>query len=158
MRRVLGAAVWACVLILGCSSAPPRTPAGVEQQSPPLKAANDTQKRWLEIYNSVAGRPYQSGGTSRKGFDCSGLVQYAYRNFDGRALPRTTRDLFRLGESVDRMRPGDLVFYGAKNKPTHVGIYFWNHWFLHAAREGVILSSTHERYYAERFLGARRLP
>lgn len=156
---VRSCAVWALALLLSCSAAPPRTPPGAGSEAAPrLKAGNESQRRWLDIYSTVQGRPYRAGGTDKKGFDCSGLVQYAYRHFDGRTLPRTTRDLYRAGSPVKRMQSGDLVFYGTRKRPTHVGIYLWNDWFLHAGSEGVTLSSTREHYYAARFLGARRLP
>lgn len=157
-RRVVLA--WAAAGLLACSSAQPKSPAGAEAGSARiLHADTDLKRRWLHIYEEVQGRPYRKGGVDRKGFDCSGLVRYAYRSYDGRTVPRTTRDLYRVAQPVDQLRTGDLVFYGQPDQsPTHVGIYLWESWFLHAAREGVTLSSTRERYYKHRFLGARRLP
>ena len=114
------------------------------------------------MYEGVLGLPYRAGGVNPKGFDCSGLVQFAYRRFDGRRLPRTAQDQYRAGRSVkrDRMSTGDLLFYRTEGKhPSHVGIYLWDGWFLHATpREGVTLTPVNDRYYAERYLGARRLP
>jgi hypothetical protein len=159
MKRAFRWCLLAISLTLGaCSSAPPRQPAGVEgARSPRLEADSDLQRRWLEIYRQVCGRPYRPGGRDRQGFDCSGLVQYAYELYDGRSLPRTTGALYGAGRPVERARTGDLLFYGKSSRPSHVGIYLWDSWFLHAARDGVILSSTRERYYADRFLGVRRL-
>jgi len=150
----------AAAALLACSTAPPKSRAGtVGSASPRLQADNDVERRWLGICEEVQGRPYRKGGVDRNGFDCSGLVQYAYRRYDGRALPRTTRDLYRAGKPVDKVKTGDLLFYGTpEGRPTHVGIYFWANWFLHAGNDGVTLSSTRERYYADRYLGARRLP
>jgi cell wall-associated NlpC family hydrolase len=125
-------------------------------------ASSDLEKRWQSVYEEVLGLPYRAGGVDRKGFDCSGLVQFAYRRFDGRRLPRTAQDQYRTGRSVkrDKTSTGDLLFYRTEGKhPSHVGIYLWDGWFLHATpREGVTLTPVNDRYYAERYLGARRLP
>jgi cell wall-associated NlpC family hydrolase len=122
---------------------------------------SDVQKRWQSVYEDVIGLPYRLGGKARKGFDCSGLVQYVYEKYDGRRLPRTTGDLFHCGVAVKQgsLSAGDLVFYRTRGKgPSHVGIYLWSGWFLHAANgEGVTLTRLDDPYYEARFLGARRL-
>lgn len=160
MKKLLPVALAVLVVLSACSTAPPKAPAlALDRPASRLRADTDLERRWLSICQEVEDRPYRSGGTDRKGFDCSGLVRYAYHRYDGRTLPRTTRDLYRTGRPVEKLKTGDLLFYGAPNhRPTHVGIYLWESWFLHAAQDGVRLSSVSEQYYRERFLGARRLP
>lgn len=162
-RWLIAMATFACTL--GCSLAPPRQHTAPTSGAPGVYTRTpgpdtDLEKRWHAVYQDLVGRPYRVGGRSPDGFDCSGLVQYAYRQFDGRELPRTTEDLFRTGEQVksDRLNTGDLVFYETSGRaPGHVGIYLWSGWFLHAGREGVTLTRLDHPYYESRFLGARRL-
>jgi len=126
-----------------------------------IKPGSELERRWHSVYQELLGVPYRFGGSSTAGFDCSGLVQYAYRQFDGRKLPRTTEDLYRYGEKVGKggLASGDLVFYETSGRsPGHVGIYLWDGWFLHSAYgEGVTLTKLDDPYYERRFLGARRL-
>jgi cell wall-associated NlpC family hydrolase len=166
----------ACLLPLGCCmltacSGPPRFVAhgardSAAEAAPPSRSgaaitSTSETKRWAKVYKDLLGVRYAYGGSSRKGFDCSGLVQYAYQGFDGRHLPRTVRALFDLGRSVSdkNLMAGDLVFYNTGGgRPSHVGIYLNNRQFLHASTsEGVELSSMDESYYATRYAGARRL-
>ena len=153
--------------VLGCSLAPPRSnPAHTSGAPAPdrtrmTKPGTDLQRRWQAVYQELLGVPYRFGGRTRDGFDCSGLVQYAYRRFDGRTLPRTTEDLYRFGDQVGALglACGDLVFYQTSGRtPGHVGIYLWDGWFLHSAYgDGVTLTRLDDPYYERRFLGARRL-
>lgn len=157
-----------CALLAsGCSSALPKRTPGSTQDAPNvnvkvrLKPTSEVQRHWQSVYEELFGSPYRLGGRAPSGFDCSGLVQYAYREFDGRRLPRTTADLFRCGRPVQGkpLSTGDLLFYRTDGTgPSHVGIYLWAGWFLHASNgEGVTFSRLDEPYYAGRFLGARRL-
>ena len=107
--------------------------------------------------------PYLYGGSEAAGMDCSGLVCKVFFDTVGTALPRRVESLFQSGEKVGSgLRPGDLVFFNTTGQgPSHVGIYIGNQRFIHSASEGpatgVIISSLSEKYYGERWLGARRV-
>ena len=106
------------------------------------------------------GYPYVYGGTSPSGFDCSGFVQYIYRQF-GYSINRTATAQLANGYyvSYDSLMPGDLVFFGSGSSASHVGMYIGGGEFVHAAnsRSGVKISSLSESWYAARYIGARRI-
>jgi len=112
---------------------------------------------------SMLGVPYAPGGDSpASGFDCSGLVAYAYFRASQHALPRTTRYLSRVGIGIDsrELRPGDLVFFNTQgHRNSHVGIYLGDQRFIHAPSSGgtVRIDSMRGRYWLRRFDGARRV-
>ncbi len=105
------------------------------------------------------GTPYRYGGNTPAGFDCSGLVQYAYGRA-GRATPRTTHDLYQVTSSVSRqsLEAGDLVFFEIDGKMSHVGIYLDNSRFVHAPRSGrtVSVESLNSEFYRRAFIRGGR--
>jgi hypothetical protein len=108
------------------------------------------------------GTAYQWGGSNpRTGFDCSGLVQWAYAK-QGIQTGRTTYDQIDAsnGTKVDRqdLAPGDLVFFQSGGDVHHVGISMGGDRFLHAPHTGDVVkeSSLDEPYYAQQFAGGRR--
>lgn len=109
------------------------------------------------------GAPYRYGGDDPgRGFDCSGLVRYVFRDALGVELPRRTEEIGRGGLAIerDRLQPGDLVFFNTLGRAfSHVGIYIGDGRFVHApARRGrVRVDALDEVYWAMRFDGARRL-
>ena len=126
------------------------------KEIPPAAGARDkivaTAKKYL-------GVPYVWGGTSPRGFDCSGLVQTVFGE-NGVPLPRGSGDQYRKGRKVSpkNMRTGDLVFFHTYTSgPSHVGIYVGDGKFLHAesSPRGVTVTPLSENYWDERFLGAR---
>lgn len=107
------------------------------------------------------GRPYRYGGSTPEGFDCSGLVRYAYRAA-GVDVPRTTTEQFRAARSVrwNKLAPGDLLFFRIDSREvTHVAIYAGNQRFVHAPQSGksVETRALDDAWYADRLVGAGRL-
>ena len=114
----------------------------------------------------VMGMPYRWGDEGEEGFDCSGLIQYAFGRH-GIVLPRRSTDQARQGTEVPRslegLRPGDvLTFANRGTRITHVGLYVGNGRFIHSARGGVQLSvlspdDVSGRWWFRRWIGARRI-
>jgi len=111
----------------------------------------------------MIGVNYRYGGTNpSSGLDCSGLVQYVFQQVTGVALPRTARELSRIGSKVAvlDLAPGDLVFFNTRRFAfSHVGIYLGDNQFIHAPSTGrrVEVTTIEGKYWQKRFDGARRL-
>jgi cell wall-associated NlpC family hydrolase len=102
------------------------------------------------------GAPYVWAGSSPSGFDCSGLVMYAFGQV-GVAIPHNAAQQFRLGVPVDRDRliPGDIVFF---NQLRHNGIYLGDGRFVHSTKPGgVKIARLDDGWFRTRWVGARRL-
>lgn len=111
---------------------------------------------------SAIGTPYVPGGRNPGGFDCSGLVQWAYQSV-GVKLPRTAREQSQVGKritGIENMRAGDIVAFRHPRRGYHTGIYVGDGKFVHSPRRRtrVRINSLSDPYYNETFLGARRLP
>ncbi|MEM8982720.1 MAG: C40 family peptidase [Pseudomonadota bacterium] len=132
-------------------------PAPRAETPPAVVMAQD-----LAVSTALAqiGRPYRYGGNDPvTGFDCSGLVWFAYRAA-GVATPRTTAELWRQLDPVRRenLQPGDLLFFNINGKPQHVGLYVGEQRFVHAPSSGktVTLARLDSPYYRSVWLrGAR---
>src|SRR5471032_885350 len=112
---------------------------------------------------NVLGTPYRWGGSSpSKGFDCSGLVKYAFNDatFD---MPRTSNAMASgHGQKVERkdLKPGDLIFFNIKSrKVNHVAIYLGNDRFIHAPRRGksVTIDTLKKPYWESHYVVAKRV-
>ena len=115
----------------------------------------------VNMARQYLGTPYLWGGADpRKGFDCSGFVQYLYAQA-GVAVGRTTYAQVKQGQAVKDVQdlmPGDAVFFQSGGDVHHVGIYIGGGQFIHAPHTGdvVKISSLSEPYYASQFAGGRR--
>jgi cell wall-associated NlpC family hydrolase len=108
------------------------------------------------------GVPYRYGGSDPAGFDCSGFVQYVFEKV-GTALPREVRDQFRAGLVINRadVAAGDLVFFETVSPgASHVGLAIGGGEFVHApSSRGVVrIERLTSSYWAQRYVGARRIP
>ncbi|EPY2307741.1 SH3 domain-containing protein [Clostridium sporogenes] len=116
-------------------------------QSNVSEKAPTTHGDVISYARQYLGTPYVWGGTSPNGFDCSGFVQYVYRNAAGISLPRDTYGQIGAGSRVsqDQLQPGDLVFPDAD----HVGIYIGGGQMIHSPKSGdVVKISSVWSFYA----------
>lgn len=110
---------------------------------------------------SLLGVRYRWGGTTPKGFDCSGFIRYVFQK-NGIELKRTSQDQLSDGIVVAKedMQVGDLVYFTGTHSGamvTHVGMYIGDNQMIHADNHGVSIDSLDSRYYSARFLCARRI-
>ena len=121
---------------------------------------NKDVTRLLNIAMRFGGVPYVWGGETPAGFDCSGFVQYVFRQI-GINLPRTADVQYELGRKVlqSELQPGDLVFFETYEPgASHNGIYVGDGNFIGAnSGTGVAVASLASPYWRTRYLGARRL-
>ena len=146
----------------GGESSPPVPP--VAGQAGPASLADSI----VATAAAAMGRPYEFGGTGAGGggFDCSGLIQYAYKQH-GIVLARRSVDQAKEGKKVDRkldrLRPADLLTFTNRGGPvTHVGLYIGGGRFIHSATRGVQISilsaeDPYGRWWYKRWVGVRRI-
>lgn len=126
------------------------------------KPKNLDEHRLVQQIQSYIGVPYRWGGTNIRGMDCSGFVTTVYRNAWDLRLPRSSKQLYRVGLPItpEKLKLGDLVFFTKMEAKgvSHVGIYVGENKFAHTSTsQGVVLSGIDEKYYKERYIGARRI-
>lgn len=160
------------LMLAACSSAPHRSEptykdshsslADLPARGPSANGgtANDVLFRAI----ALVGTPYRWGGnTPDGGFDCSGLVDYIYRNAAGLMLPHSSREMSQLnGQRVRQMTDlvsGDLVFFAGNDGISHVGVYVGKGRFVHAPNSGgtVRLDDIDGPYWRDHFAFGKRL-
>ena len=150
------------------ASPPPATPpatGAVPAPAPVLEAAPASARLADEVVRialDAVGTPYVWGGDGEDGFDCSGLIQFAYGEL-GIRLPRVSSDQLRAGSPVPAdfplLEPGDVL--GFADDPSgaadHVGLYVGDGRFLHSSSTGVRISTLLDLYWRQRLVAARRI-
>jgi murein DD-endopeptidase len=137
------------LLLAGCASEP-------SMESGSRNAAYEAST----IAASMVGKPYRYGGSSPRGFDCSGLVYYSYRHA-GVSVPRSTETQRARSHRVSRshLSRGDLLFFNQEGKfSSHVGIYLGGERFVHAPSRGkrVRIDRLDEPFWQRHLVDARR--
>ena len=122
----------------------------------------DNHALYVESSNWL-GVPYRSGGTTKRGVDCSGLTSNIYKKVYRKDLERNSEDQRKKDcrkVKKRKLREGDLVFFHngrKKKKATHVGIYLKDRKFIHASTsQGVIVSTLEEDYWKKHWLSGGR--
>ena len=161
------------ITLAGCAGTPqPDEPRQPTRQEPVRSSNNNidrhasptrvprTGEKAASIALQQVGVPYRYGGANPTGFDCSGLVQYAYGRA-GEQVPRTTGQLWNSAETVEnaQLLSGDLLFFRIDGKMQHVGIYIGGGEFVHAPSSGkkVTTARLDSPYYRKALLRAGRL-
>lgn len=132
------------------------TPAPKQTTSTPAPAANGGSV--VSVAHSLSGIPYNYGGTTTAGFDCSGYTSYVFSQ-TGRSLPRTAAGQYGATSRVSRSQaqPGDLVFFNIGGGINHVGIYLGGGSFIGSQTStGVAVASIDSGFWANKVVGFGR--
>jgi len=153
VRRAMSVATFAVFV-----AASPMSASEVANDPSAPSAAGQTV---ADVAAQQVGAPYRWGGTSPAGFDCTGFVQWTFRQI-GLALPRTEAGQLGSGPQVsaEELQPGDLLVFANTYRRglSHTGIYLGEGRFVHAVdeRHGVTVSNLWDAYWSPRFVGASR--
>ena len=133
-----------------------------EEQEEETTTETVTGNQVVEYAKKYLGYKYVAGGSSQKGFDCSGFTTYVFKHF-GISLNRASKGQIKNGVAVEKskLQAGDLVIFNNESNSAigHVGIYIGSGKFIHAAnkKEGVTITELSMSYYSKRYVGARRV-
>ena len=160
----LGCLILMSVVAVGCVCEDGLRPEPFPRPSTPPAAVSSSvsvSDALVITATGLAGIPYQQGGDTPNGFACSGFTRFVFAQH-GVSLPRLTWEQYREGRPVAAgdVRPGDLVFFTTiAPGASHVGVAVTRDEFVHAPSEhGVVrIERLSERYWASRYLGARRV-
>lgn len=147
------------ISLLACAG-PQTVSRSVEKPVPVVVPPSTAAPTVIGTARQMLGAPYRYGGTSPGGFDCSGLVNYAYRSA-GIRIPRTSSEQFQQSNrvSLQDLQPGDLLFFRlSPPKISHVAIYDRDGRFIHAPSSGkrVSYASLDNPYWRKHLVGAGR--
>jgi cell wall-associated NlpC family hydrolase len=167
MIRVFLFSILLTFTINGCSTK--KTKITLHSYTKPLK--NKTPPYLLHKKNTITlalyeeylkwhGVAYKFGGNSKRGIDCSALVETLYADAFGIRIPRTTAKQIKRGVFIakNRLREGDIIFFKTGWKSMHSGIYLERGNFIHTStKHGVTISNINNPYWKSKYLESRRL-
>ncbi|MDR2793929.1 MAG: C40 family peptidase [Treponema sp.] len=128
---------------------------------------NSMRKTLVEFAVRYLGRPYRSGGSTEKGFDCSGFVWFVYHNALNMDVPRSSRGVWSSGAKTIPLKdalPGDIAVFSARKGGSgsinHVALLIDNNLMIHAVSDGpqrgIIISPVTDTYFAPRLVEVKR--
>ncbi len=157
----------AIFLLSGCSSKKVSKPSYKAKKTTKQNSYSKKKQSgsWInraltKEYAKWDGVPYKYGGTSRKGVDCSSLMQILYKDAFGLKIPRTTKSQAKIGYQIKKKssREGDLVFFKTGWNTRHSGVLIEKGKFIHSSTKyGVIISSLNNPYWKSKYWQTRRV-
>ena len=120
----------------------------------------------LERGKSLIGTRYQFGGMSENGFDCTGFINFLFREEAGMTLPRSSREMINVKAPVvarNKLKPGDVLFFGTtgrRGRVSHAGIYLGDDQFIHSSSRrsgGVRVDNLGDTYWSKTYIEAKRM-
>lgn len=144
-------------LLPGCGS---KVLTGLVMKDSAMESGSAAQV--VRTAESQLGKPYRYGGSTPRGFDCSGLIWWAYKE-NGVTVPRVTTDQARAGFGVRRnaVRPGDILVFNTRQGATglHTALYAGGGRFVHSPSRGsrVRHDNISDAYWSKRLIGIRRV-
>ena len=154
--RVVSLVLAAMTLVAACGHEPVRR---VDNGHVAVSPSRDAGEMAAAVALQQLGVPYRYGGASTRGFDCSGLTQFAYARAGAR-IPRTTREQWRRLAPVAKngLEVGDVLFFRIDGDISHVGLYLGGNRFVHAPASGrtVSIEDLDAPFYAQAFVRGGR--
>ncbi len=146
-------------LLAGCGSPKVEMPEETYEDRS-LRNSSFVKRELYDQYEEWKGTRYRMGGLNKNGIDCSGFVYVTFKRRFGIALPRTTKEMVRLGITIDAgdWRAGDLIFFKTGIFDRHVGVYIDDGQFLHASTsQGVVISELDNPYWHSAYWKTKRI-
>lgn len=130
-----------------------------------LMGVNPDDIKNVKLYKFIDdwyGTPYQYGGKSKTGIDCSGFVSQLCANVYGKTVSGSSASIHKASDKVSKknLQEGDLVFFKiSSDHVSHIGVYLQNKRFVHASsKRGVVINSLEEEYYTKYYYSGGRIP
>ncbi|EIT83812.1 NLP/P60 protein [Fictibacillus macauensis ZFHKF-1] len=170
MKKIIAASVVSASLLGGvlvpaaqaAQTTTPVVPTTVDAQkvTPQKYTTTKGAEQALEVALKNIGKPFKDGGTSPKGFDASGLVNYAFKQGAKLDIPRSVATQFKAGVAVkdQKWKKGDVVFFDltGKKAPSFVGLYDGKGQVVAATTKGVKLFSITTGYWKDKVFAVKR--
>jgi cell wall-associated NlpC family hydrolase len=135
-----------------------KKPAARNTATVSRKSAGFDASKVIRFAMTLKDAPYKSGGTTPKGFDCSGFTMYVFENSAGINLPHSSGAQAGVGQTLkrDELVPGALVYFNTSGRGvSHVGIYIGDGKFIDSSNgKGVAVNSLRDKYWGSRYMGA----
>lgn len=140
--------IFALLLLCSCSS--------IDKKE---KTEISNKEKIMTFYKEWKGTKYRLGGTSKKGIDCSALMQNLFREEFGISLSRTTATQVKEGIKISKsnLKSGDLIFFKIKRNVRHVAVYIGDNKFIHASTSSGVVISEFNNYWNKKYWQSRRI-
>ncbi|MDR1219259.1 MAG: C40 family peptidase [Treponema sp.] len=165
--KIAFVAIMMSAICINCIRAQTGEEGVVQNREEAAGEAGGQRGTLIEFAMKRQGIPYHSGGSTEKGFDCSGFVWFVYRNALNMDVPRSSRGVWSSNAKTVRLEdalPGDVLVFsankGGSGSINHTAILVDKDSMIHAVssgpKRGIVISPVTDRYFAPRLVGVKR--